>query len=179
MVRLPTLLLLLTWLTLSVALTGCGESMAYYAFQDAAFEGQPAEGKGDGVTPSPAPFNPASIAMSGNTLSFEGDAAESLIVLDSAAAVRTTFEDGALLITSPRGLDGLVITWDGQPTDIYVRYHQRAGALGADSWSRLRPDTSEADLTHTIQSRTLTGATQLDLYIERPEAVSFLIIEPL
>jgi hypothetical protein len=172
-------LVALVWLVLGAV--ACGDSEAVYALQDEPGammgEGPGKLGKGDNpgepvVVGGGAPA--ADVALSTSLLEFRGVGYDAFIALESGQAVEEAFGEGAVVCSHNAKMTGLVLNWDGEQTRVFART-RRGGAVGA--WQELELLVAGGG---SFRARVMFEEThQVDVYIAKPSAVDFLMIEPL
>ncbi len=179
-------LMLLALVLLMSGALACGDSAAVYAVRDepGAMMGDDDNNKPDGkgdmpVEPDPKPVVPTApsenVALSRATLEFIGEGYEAFITLESNAQVVEAFEQGAVVCGHDTPMAGIVLSWDGEATDIYVR--RRDGNV-VTPWQLV---TEELANGGSFRGRAAFDdpMSQLDIYIADPSAVDFLTIEPI
>jgi hypothetical protein len=160
-----------------IGLVACGDSEAFYSVlddNDQASQG-PTGGKGD-VPNRPSTRAPArDISLASRGLEFEGEGFDALIVIDNGDEVVRTFSSGAVICTHSMLMGGVVMTWEGDPGEVFVR--RRSGFMVGD-WEPLMIELSEGN---TFRGRRLLDekSSQVDIYVANPDVIQFMIIEPL
>lgn len=162
---------LLTHLTLVLfclgALQACGSSEAYYAVQDEPGDTLPPDGKAD--SPVDEQFS-----MSGTSLNFEGEGYDGTIVLNSSAEISDSFGKGATACRHTVMLGGLTIDWEGSKTTVWAR--ERSGAIEG-KWQRAELEVEDGG-SYKVRVVGTLGASSFDVYFEEPEALDFVLIQP-
>lgn len=171
-------MLALVWMVLGAV--ACGDSEAVYALQDEPGammgEGPSKPGKGDEpgepVVVDGAPA--ADVALSTSLLEFDGMGYDAFIALESGQAVEEAFGAGAVVCSHSAKMTGLVLNWDGEQTRVFARTRD-GGTVGA--WQELELLVADGG---SFRARVMLEETsQVDIYIAKPGAVDFLMIEPL
>lgn len=178
-------LMLLALVLLMSGALACGDSAAVYAVRDepGAMMGDDDNGKGGKgdvpADPDPEPVAPAApsenVALSRATLEFMGEGYEAFITLESNAQVVEAFEQGAVVCGHDTPMAGIVLSWDGEATDIYVR--RRDGGV-VTPWQRVTEELANGG-SYRGRAAFEDPMSQLDIYIADPSAVDFLTIEPI
>jgi len=157
---------LMTALTTSALLcvAGCGESTAYYAIVDGVLE-MPGETTDHDMTEQ---LGPGDVPVSDEVLRFD---VEGSIVVDSSAEVARLFS-GVAVPCERLGstMDGMVIDWEGRATEMWLR------APGG-AWVELLVDVAEEPIFRGRAD--IPAQTAIELYIEDPSAVDFLLVQAL
>ena len=155
--------------------TACGQSEAYYAVQGDEDnttlmpDGQ-IDGKADTVVPE---GETANFDLSGEMLRFDTNDYDGVIVLENASDIEQKFGQGATWVRHTNQLAGLIITWDGAQSDVWVR-PRSASVKG--KWAKATVEVQEAG-THRVSFRNDLQSESYDVFFTNPEAMSFLLIE--
>ena len=173
---LKTLLMLVMVLVMSSLQLACGDSEVYFAMDGAS--GSPTlpgqGGKGDMAQPSPEEIASPEFKLSGQIVRFEGEGREAMIALEPAQ-ISESFGQGAALVRHSEELSGLVISWDGQPTEVFVR--SRSDRY-TGQWTQATVMAAQDD-SYRVSYESPVPAMSLDVFIADPRGITFMFIEPL
>lgn len=155
--------------------TACGQSEAYYAVQGendntTLMPKSQVDGKADTVVPD---SEAADFDLSGEMLRFDTNDYDSVIVLKSTSDIKQKFGQGATWVRHTNQLAGLIITWDGAPSDVWVR-PRSASVKG--KWAKATTEVQSAS-THRVSFRSDLQSNSYDVFFTNPESISFLLIE--
>lgn len=179
------------WMMILLAstLVACGDSEGFISYGDGAVPEAPTSGRrtptdgkadddaGDDTdddTDDRTGDDTGDIPVSTTTLAFVGDGMDADIVFETAAAVGAAFGAGAVTTTHGTQHGGVLLTWDGAATDVFVR---TAGQFNGD-WELLTMDPTDG-VTHRGNAWFPGSHGSFQIHIADPTAVDFLIIEPI
>lgn len=145
----------------------CGQSEAYFAVQP-----EDSEPVGPGGGKADDPFR--TFEMSDTSLTFEGEGYESTIILDTTNQIDDSFGKGATSCRHNTKLGGLTIDWDGEASVVWAR--ERSGELKG-TWRKAQLEVDDNG-SYKVRVDSNLEATAFDVYFENPEALDFVLIQP-
>lgn len=179
---------------LASTLVACGDSEGFISYGDGEAPEAPTsgrrpvtDGKADGVDDTTGDDGSgdttggdtggddmSEIPVSSTTLVFEGEGMDADIVFESTSEVSASFGQGAVTTIHNAQHGGVLLTWDGDATDVFVR----PAAQFAGDWEPLLMDPTDG-FTHRGNAWFPGSHDSYQLYIADPAAIDFLIIEPI
>lgn len=168
------LLVALLSLVMGLALSACGDSQAYYAQDELGAEQLgPIDGKGDQVDGKADRPAQADFQLSGHVIRFDGDGEQAMIALEPAG-IMDAFGQGGSLLKHNALIRGVTISWDGQPTQIYMRA-RNDNYQG--EWT-LAQVMAEQTGSYRVYFESDISSYSLDMFIVQPDGIDFMLIEP-